>query len=86
MEGPARCRLGPNKLSKEERAEILNLCNSEEFASLPPSQIVPLLADQGKYVASESSFYRVLREHDQLRHRSRAKAPVRRKKPTSYLE
>lgn len=73
-----------NKLSDEERAEILSLCNSEDFAGLPPSQIVPLLADQGRYVASESTFYRVLRDHDQLRHRGRAKAPIKRNKPTSY--
>jgi len=45
-----------NKLSEDERAEILAVANSEEFASLPPSQIVPALADRGVYVASESSF------------------------------
>ena len=73
-----------NKLSDEERTEIISLCNSEEFASLPPSQIVPILADQGRYVASEASFYRVLRDHDQLRHRGRAKPPQRRKPPTSH--
>jgi len=50
-----------NKLRKGERAEILAITNSEEFASLPPSQIVPALADRGVYKASESSFYRVLK-------------------------
>ena len=50
-----------NKLSDEERATILSLCNSTEFASLSPSQIVPKLADQGRYLASESSLYRILR-------------------------
>jgi putative transposase len=35
------------------------------FGSLPPSQIVPLLADEGRYLASESSFYRVLRQAGQ---------------------
>ena len=49
-----------NKLSDEERAQILAVANSEKFASLPPSQIVPTLADRGIFVASESSFYRVL--------------------------
>jgi len=48
-----------NKLSATERAAVLSLCNSEEFSSLPPSQIVPKLADQGRYLASESSFYRM---------------------------
>ena len=48
-----------NKLSAQERAAVLDICNSEEFASLPPSQIVPKPADQGRYLASESSFYRM---------------------------
>jgi putative transposase len=64
-----------NKLSKGERAQILAVANSEEFASLPPSQIVPALADQGVYVASESSFYRVLKAAAQQHHRGRAKKP-----------
>ena len=73
-----------NKLSDEERAAVLSICNSAEFASLPPSQIVPKLADQGHYLASESSFYRILRAQGQQHHRGRARPPVRRKPPTSY--
>ena len=73
-----------NKLSAEERAAVLEVCNATEFASLPPSQIVPKLADQGLYLASESSFYRILRADGQQHHRGRAKPPVRRKPPTSY--
>lgn len=59
----------PNKLSAEERTQVLDVANSAEFGHLPPSQIVPILADRGEYVASESTFYRVLREHRQLNHR-----------------
>jgi transposase InsO family protein len=73
-----------NKLTAVERAAVLEACNSMEFASLPPSQIVPKLADQGRYLASESSFYRILRANGQRHHRGRAKPPVRRKPPTSY--
>jgi len=73
-----------NKLSAAERATVLDTCNSESFASLPPSQIVPKLADQGRYLASESSFYRILRADGQQHHRGRAKPPVRRKPPTSH--
>jgi len=29
-------------------------------------QIVPMLADQGEYIASKSSFYRVLREANRI--------------------
>ncbi len=82
---PEALRPAPaNKLSDEECTEIISVCNSSEFASLPPSQIVPRLADQGRYIASESSFYRVLRAHGQQHHRGRSRAPRRRNPPTSY--
>ena len=61
-----------NKLSAEERAQVLALCHAPAYASLPPGQIVPRLADQGEYMASESSFYRILREADQHHHRGAA--------------
>ncbi len=64
-----------NKLSEEERETILNVVNSEEFASLPPSQIVPILADRGQYLGSESTIYRVLKQVQQQKHRGRAKKP-----------
>jgi transposase InsO family protein len=70
-----------NKLSPEEREAIVAVCNSLVFRSLPPSQIVPTLADEGRYLASESTFYRVLRETDQQHHRGRSEEPQR--KPLS---
>ena len=73
-----------NALSAAERAAVLDVCNLKEFSSLPPTQIVPKLADQGRYLASESSFYRILRANGLQHHRGRAKSPVRRKPPTSY--
>lgn len=63
-----------NRLSDAEQRQILQVCNQPEFAHLPPSQIVPKLADKGVYLASESSFYRILKKHTQLSHRGRAKA------------
>jgi transposase InsO family protein len=69
-----------NKLSEVEHRKILDIANTPEFAHLPPSQIVPALADQGLYIASESSFYRVLREADQLARRGKAR-PATRQRP-----
>jgi len=69
-------RIPANKLSENERTEILAIANQPRYAHLPPGQIVPDLADQGRYVASESSFYRVLRSAEQLSPRGRAKAPT----------
>ena len=74
----------PNKLTEEERQQMIAVCNQPEYQSLPPSQIVPILADQGTYIASESSFYRVLRAENQLHHRGRAKAPRNVEKPKGY--
>lgn len=72
----SRVQQPANRLTELERERILAVANSPEFGGLPPSQIVPRLADQGCYIASESSFYRVLRAANQIRHRSAAR-PVR---------
>ncbi|MCP4363879.1 MAG: IS3 family transposase [Planctomycetes bacterium] len=73
-----------NKLSPEERDAVLVACNLHEYRSLPPSQIVPSLADKGIYIASESSFYRILRAEGQLKHRGKAK-PRTVEKPEPYV-
>lgn len=70
-----------NGLTPEEKKQIMQVCNSPEFQSLPPSQIVPILADRGEYIASESSFYRVLKEHDQNHRRGRVSQPKNTSKP-----
>ena len=59
----------PHRLSEQERQEILAACNQPQYASLPPAQIVPELADQGRYLASVNSFYRVLHAHKQVQRR-----------------
>ena len=73
-----------NKLSVEERKEVIHICNSQEFMDKPPSQIVPTLADKGEYVASESSFYRILKAENLNVHRGKSKAPTR-KKPDELI-
>ncbi|WP_231597838.1 helix-turn-helix domain-containing protein [Synechococcus sp. CBW1002] len=61
-----RVRHVHHRLSQQERQQILAVCNEPPYASLPPTQIVPALADQGEFLASESSSYRVLHEHQQV--------------------
>ena len=70
-----------NKLSEEERQAVVGTLNSEAFKDLPPSQIVPRLADTGVYVASESTMYRILRQQGQLAHRRSERAAQNRSKP-----
>jgi hypothetical protein len=50
-------------------------CNEPQYSSLPPAQIVPDLADQGRYIGSERSFYRILHAHGQAQRRGRARLP-----------
>lgn len=64
-----------NKLTQEEQMALLEVVNEPEFASLPPHQIVPRLADAGVYLTSEATFYRYLKADDQQQSRGRAKAP-----------
>lgn len=67
-------RLGPktapcNKLSPAERRTVLDITQRPEYRDLSPKQIVPRVADDGVYLASESTFYRILHEEDALHHR-----------------
>lgn len=82
-------RCGPlsepaNKLSEQERADVIRISTSAEFCDRSPHQIVPTLADKGDYVASESSFYRVLKEAELLKHRGKSK-PRSGVRPNAYL-
>lgn len=72
-----------NKFTEEERNVILITANSVPYQHLPPSKIVPLLADSECYIGSESTFYRVLRNANQLAHRLVSK-PAKHKRPEAY--
>jgi transposase InsO family protein len=76
-----RVQAPKNQLSPLERQQVLAIANSAEFGHLPPSQIVPRLADQGIYVASESTFYRVLKAENMLQYRGAEKPRKPRSKP-----
>jgi putative transposase len=78
---PTRVQTPKNQLSELERQSLLTVVNSDEFGHLAPSQIVPRLADRGQYIASESTFYRVLKAHNQLQHRSAERPRQQRSKP-----
>jgi transposase InsO family protein len=82
-------RAGPHTtpahaLTAEERARIVAVATSAEFRDLSAKQIVPRLADKGIYVASESSFYRVLHDEKLMKHREPSR-PRSRHKPKEYV-
>jgi len=70
-----------NKLTELERQRIIEVANDSEYADLSPNKIVPTLADKGIYIASESSFHRVLKAENQLNHRQKSKPKRPTKKP-----
>jgi putative transposase len=78
MEDPPPAPAPPNKLSAAERAHILATVNSTDFIDLPPVQIYARLLDEGIYLCSISTFYRVLEENRQVKERRRqARHPAR---------
>ena len=82
---PQAVRPAPvNRLSAMEQQQIRDTCHQAEYASLPPSQIVPRLADKGIYLASESTFYRVLRQSGEVHHRGRQMRASRTKPPATF--
>ncbi|MCP4204964.1 MAG: IS3 family transposase [bacterium] len=66
----------PNKLSAAERQEVLEVLSSPQYRDLSPNQIVPRLADEGSYIASEATMYRILREEALLAHREPSRPAV----------
>ena len=81
LSGKRRYVRPANRLREDERQGVMAVLNSEAFKDLPPSQIVPRLADLGVYVASESTMYRLLRQHGQLAHRRSERTVQKRSKP-----
>ncbi len=77
--------ISPNQLTQAERDAAMSLLNSEEFKDLPPSQIVPRLADQGQYVASEATMYRLLHSAHQMGHRRLERVPRKVSKPRALV-
>jgi putative transposase len=70
--GPKQRRASPHRaLSVTERANVLETVNSPPFADQAPAEIVATLLDESRYLCSERTMYRILRDHDQVRERRR---------------
>jgi putative transposase len=67
---PARAtRRSPRALRREERAQIRALLNSERFADCAPREVYATLLDEGTYLCSWPTMYRILREADEVNRR-----------------
>lgn len=61
----------PRALGEPERASILDVCHSSRFLDAAPASIVATLLDEGVYLGSERTFYRVLAGAGEVRERRR---------------
>lgn len=73
-----------NKFQPEERRKVLEVATSAEYRDHSPAKIVPLLADKQIYIASESSFYRILKAENLAAHRSSSR-PKTNHKPQAFV-
>ena len=74
-------RMVPHRFSEEERQQVLATINDPEYADLTPAQIVARLTEQGGWVGSESSIYRIMRQEGLLNHRGRSRPPRQPQEP-----
>lgn len=56
-------------LSPAEEAEVLNLLHGERFIDKAPGEVVATLLDEGRYLCSERTMYRILKAHNEVRER-----------------
>ncbi len=71
---PARRPVGrrvPRALPLEERERILTVLNEDRFAELPPAEVYATLRDEGKYLCSIRTMYRILNAQREVRDRRR---------------
>ena len=83
--GPVRCRAPrpapANKLGDAEVEAVLAALRSPRFVDASPAQVYFTLLDEGVHLASESSFYRILRAHGEVRERRRQATHPPKRKP-----
>jgi len=71
----------PRALSATERKQVLDVLHEERFVDLAPAEVHAILLDEGTYLCSESTMYRLLREHGEVRERRRQATHPPRVKP-----
>ncbi len=72
-------------LSPQKRAALLAVANEPRFAAVPLARIVPMLAEEGTYLGSQSRMARVLKAHGQIARWGRAKTPKAIQRPTTHI-
>jgi len=66
---PKARKTSPRRLADEERAAVLAVLHEQRFADLAPAEVYATLLDEGRYLCSERTMYRVLAENSEVRER-----------------
>ena len=74
-----------NKLSIAEAQAVVDIACCPEYRGMTPMEIVPTLAANDRYLASESTFYRVLKSRNLLHHRSSSAPAQRPNRPAELI-
>lgn len=82
-QGPkeAKRRTNPRCLSADERQAVLDLFHDERFLDLAPPQVYNHLLDEGRYIASERTMYRILAANNEVKERRRLRTHPKYKRP-----
>jgi transposase InsO family protein len=73
------------KLDEETEEKILKICINSTYRDMTPHEIVPRLLDQGEYIASVSTFYRILRKNKLNGYRGNTRIRKKRNKPPERI-
>jgi putative transposase len=68
---PGPPRRVPRALPPEERQQVLALLHDDRFAELPPAEVYATLLDEGKFVCSVRTMYRILKAENEVQERRR---------------
>ena len=66
---PRKAGVPPRALSEVERAQVRQTLNAPRFQDRTPRDVYASLLDEGQYLCSPRTMYRILHENDELRER-----------------
>jgi putative transposase len=69
VHGPHPKKASPRALAASERAAVLGVLHEDRFVDQAPAEVYATLLDEGRYIASISTMYRILHDHDEVRER-----------------
>jgi hypothetical protein len=90
-----RRRLGPKReraprpspakaLNEAGEQAILDVLHSERFVDVAPAEVVATLLDEGRYLGSVRTYYRVLAKHQEVKERRKQLIHPKRRSPGSW--